>query len=228
MSCHIREMIYLTIFIGGILSFFSPCVLPVVPLYLGYLTGDKENNRKDIIINTICFTLGISSVFLFLGLGFSSLGRFFYDFREIISKISGIVIIILGLFQLGILRIRFLENGRRLNYTGKTMGPLAGFLLGFTFSFAWTPCIGPALSSVLIMVGSVEDKKVGFLLMGVYTLGFIIPFLLTGMFTKYFLEIFKKNMKIVNYTSKIMGLLLIIVGIIVLSGKLNQLIGKLL
>ena len=101
------------------------------------------------------------------------------------------------------------------------MNPFIAFIFGFTFSFAWTPCIGPALSGVLFAISSIESKTRGIFLMGIYTLGFIIPFLITGFFSSYFLKLFKKNMKIVKYTPKIMGVLLIILGVLIYTGKLD-------
>ena len=129
-------MIYLSTFLGGVLSFFSPCVLPVIPLYIGYLSGGNLQNRKRIIVNTIFFTIGISFAFFILSLGFSSL-----------------------------------EKERKFFVEIDTMNPIIAFLLGFTFSFAWTPCIGPALSSVLFTITALKDIKVGYTLMAMYTLG---------------------------------------------------------
>ena len=221
-------MIYLSTFLGGVLSFFSPCVLPVIPLYIGYLSGGNLQNRKRIIVNTIFFTIGISFAFFILSLGFSSLGMWLQQYKNIISKISGILIIALGFFQLGILKSSSLEKERKFFIEIDTMNPIIAFLLGFTFSFAWTPCIGPALSSVLFTITALKDIKVGYTLMAMYTLGFIIPFLLTGIFSSYFLKVFRENMGVIKYTTKIMGVLLIILGILIISDRLNQIIGYLM
>lgn len=221
-------MIYLSTFLGGVLSFFSPCVLPVIPLYIGYLSGGNLQNRKRIIVNTIFFTIGISFAFFILFLGFSSLGIWLQQYKNIISKISGILIIALGFFQLGILKFSSLEKERKFFVEIDTMNPIIAFLLGFTFSFAWTPCIGPALSSVLFTITALKDIKVGYTLMAMYTLGFTIPFLLTGIFSSYFLKVFRENMGVIKYTTKIMGVLLIILGILIISDRLNQIIGYLM
>ncbi|NME36175.1 MULTISPECIES: cytochrome c biogenesis CcdA family protein [Fusobacterium] len=221
-------MVYLTIFLGGILSFFSPCILPVIPLYIGYLSGNDLENKKKLIVNTVFFTIGISFAFIVLSMGFSTFGVFLQKYRDLISKISGILIIILGLFQMGIFKLSSLEKERRMEIEIKNINPIVAFLFGFTFSFAWTPCIGPALSSILFTITALKDIKQGYILMGFYTLGFTLPFLMTALFSSYFIKIFRKNMHVVNYTTKIMGFLLVILGIIVFMGKLNEIIGYLL
>lgn len=217
-------MQFLTIFFGGFISFFSPCILPVIPLYIGYLSGNDLNNRKRIIINTIFFALGVSFVFVILALGFSTLGRMIQKYRESFSRYSGIPIILLGLFQLGILKSRFLSSEKKFEISVKKMNGFIAFLLGFTFSFAWTPCVGPTLFGVLLVVSNSADRIKGITLMGVYTLGFILPFLITGIFSSYILKAFKRNMYLTKYVPYIMGTLLIILGVLVYTRKLNILL----
>ena len=214
-------MSYIAIFLGGILSFFSPCILPVLPLYIGYLSGNDLENKKGIAINTVFFTVGISFAFIFLALGFSTLGQLVYTYKDAFTKVSGILTIILGLFQLEIITNSFLSKERRFDFNMKSMNPLIAFLFGFTFSFAWTPCIGPALSGVLFAISSIGSRTRGIFLMQIYTLGFVIPFLVTGFFSSYFLKLFKKNMSIVKYTPKIMGVLLIVLGLLIYTKKLD-------
>lgn len=221
-------MIYLSIFLGGILSFFSPCVLPLLPLYLGYLSGGNLENKKRMIINTIFFTLGISFAFVILSFGFSYLGILLQKYRDIISKVSGILIIFLGFFEMEILKLNFLKKERKIFIDFKIVGPLTAFFLGFTFSFAWTPCVGPALSSILFTITTLKNIKLGYILMGIYTVGFIIPFLITVFFSSYFLNLFRKNMKFLKYSNKIMGTMLILFGILILNNKLNSVIGYLI
>ena len=202
--------------------------MPVIPLYIGYLSGGDLENKKNIIINTIFFTVGISFSFIILSFGFSTIGILFQEYREIISKISGVLIILFGLFQLRFLKISSLEKERKFFIEFKKMNPFIAFLLGFTFSFAWTPCIGPTLSSILFTITSLEKSNSGYILMGTYTLGFIIPFILTGIFSTYLLKFFRNNMQIIKYTTKIMGVLLILLGILTFTGKLNEIIGYLI
>ena len=185
----------LTVFLQGLLSFFSPCVLPLVPLYISYLAGGAKRvddqgrifyPRKKVMLNTLFFVIGISFTFFLLGMGVTSLGRFFSDNRIWFAKISGIVMIFFGLYQLGLFgRSKKLDREHRLPFQLNrwSMNPVTALILGFTFSFAWTPCVGPTLGSVLLMASSSGSSQAGMLLIGVYTLGFVIPFLAVGLFT---------------------------------------------
>ena len=220
------------VFLQGILSFFSPCVLPLVPLYIGYLAGGAKSvdadgtvryKRGRVMRNTVFFVLGVSFTFFALGLGFTALGRFFSDNRALFARIGGVLIILFGLYQLGVFRSRALSTERRLpiRLDRLSMNPAVAFLFGFTFSFAWTPCVGPALGSVLIMATSAGSSAQGFLLIGVYTLGFVLPFLAVGLFTGSLLDFFKKHQKAVRYTVKVGGVLMILMGVMMLTGWMN-------
>ncbi|MBQ7841290.1 MAG: redoxin domain-containing protein [Lachnospiraceae bacterium] len=224
----------ITVFFQGLLSFFSPCVLPLVPLYISYFSGSAktvdENGtihypRRRIFMHTLFFVVGISAAFFLLGFGFTALGQFFQDNRIWFSRISGLIMLFFGLYQLGIFgRSTRLDQEHHLPLPLEkmTMSPLTALLLGFTFSFAWTPCVGPALSSVLLMAGSSDTTARGFLLIGIYTLGFVIPFLAVGLFTGTVLNFFKTHKSVVRYTVKIGAVLLIIMGIMTLTGFMNN------
>ena len=225
----------LTVFFHGLLSFFSPCVLPIVPLYISYFSGGAKTVDADgtihyprgrVLLNTLFFVLGISAAFFLLGFGFTALGQFFSDNRAWFARISGIIMILFGLYQLGVFgRSGKLEQEHRLplRLDRLAMGPLPALLLGFTFSFAWTPCVGPVLGSVLLMAGSAGAAGKAFLLIGVYTLGFVLPFLAVGLFTGTVLDFFKKHNSVVRYTVKIGAVLLILMGIMTLTGFMNGL-----
>lgn len=228
----------LTVFLQGLFSFFSPCVLPLVPLYVSYLAGGAKTEpdgtlsypRGRVMINTFCFVLGVSFAFFSLGLGFSALGRFFSGNRMLFARISGILMIFLGIYQTGFLgKSQKLEQEKRfhLRLDKLPMNPFVAWLLGFTFSFAWTPCVGPALASVLLMVSTAASPASGYLLIGVYTLGFVIPFLLVGLFTSRVLEFFKRHGKVMAYSVKIGAVLMILLGVMTLTGFMNGITGYL-
>ena len=241
-----------TVFIQGLLSFFSPCVLPLVPLYLGYLAGGLnvgtgggavqagdpgagpagpgKRERLKLFIRVLFFTLGISGAFFVLGMGASAAGSFFNDNRMLFARIGGVLVILFGLYQLGVFgssKVLGSEHRLPLRLEKMTMSPVTALIMGFAFSFAWTPCVGPALTSVLLMAGSAETGAKGFLLIGVYTLGFILPFLAAGIFTAGLLAWFKKHMKIVRYTVKVGGVLMILMGLLMFTGKMNDITGYL-
>lgn len=228
----------ITVFIQGLLSFFSPCVLPLVPLYIGYLAGgtrtvDEEGrvrySRKKVMINTLFFVIGVSFAFFLLGFGFTAAGRFFGSNRTMFARIGGIIVVLFGLFQLGVFGSSVLGQERRLPFrlNQLAMNPLLALVLGFTFSFAWTPCVGPALASVLLMASSSTSQGTGFLLIGVYTLGFVIPFLAVGLFTGSVLDFFKKHQNVVKYTTKAGGVLMIAMGVMMFTGWMNGITGYL-
>ena len=231
----------LTVFFQGLLSFFSPCVLPLVPLYLGYLSGGIKGEVEEadagaaaakakLFLRVLCFTLGISGAFFVLGLGASAAGNFFGEHRMLFARIGGVLIILFGLYQMGLFgSSRVLGEEHRLPFRLEkmTMSPLTALIMGFTFSFAWTPCVGPALTSVLLMAGSAQSSGLGFLLIGVYTLGFILPFLAAGIFTAQLLGFFRRHMKVVRYTVKAGGVLMILMGALMFTGKMNDITGYL-
>ena len=224
---------YIFVFLEGMLSFLSPCVLPLLPVYISYLAGngkevDENGNikyiRKKVFTNTILFVLGISFAFFILGMSFSAIGSFFQENRKVFTTIAGIFIILMGLVQLGIVKFTFLEKEYKIQTKNnlKKMTPLLAFVFGFTFSFAWTPCIGPALASVLMLASSNGSIMHGNLLVLVYTIGFTIPFLLVGFFTTELLNFLKKDQKILKYTIKISAVILIIIGILTLTGTYER------
>lgn len=223
---------FILVFVEGILSFFSPCVIPLIPVYMSLLAGSAKNTdengivtyeRRKVFIHTLFFILGISFAFFILGMSFSALGNFFSSNKLLFTRVGGIIIIFLGLFQLGIFDFAFLQKERKINinFADKTMNPFLALIMGFTFSFAWTPCIGPALSSVLIMASGASTTMTGNLLVFVYALGFLIPFLLLGLFTTQVLNFLREKQKILKYTIKIGGVILVMIGIMTFTGWLN-------
>lgn len=222
---------FILVFLEGIISFFSPCVIPLIPVYMGYLAGNTHTgqegeivyNRKKVFFHTMFFILGISFAFFILGMSFSALGQFFQSNKLLFTRLAGILIIVLGLFQLGFFEFNFLKQEKKfqINLAGKKANPLLAFVMGFTFSFAWTPCVGPALSSVLILASSAKSSLLGNALVLVYAAGFIIPFLLLGMFTTQVLNFLRSQQKLLKYTVKAGGIILIIMGIMTFTGWMN-------
>lgn len=223
-----------TVFLQGLLSFLSPCVLPLVPLYLGYLAGggkqvDEDGHirypRAQVLINTLFFILGIGFAFFLLGFGFTALGQFFNSNRILFARLSGIIMVLFGLYQFGFFgRSQTMDRERRLllRLDRWAMGPVPALLLGFTFSFAWTPCVGPVLGSVVLMAGSSGSMLKSAVLIGVYTLGFTLPFLAVGIFTTRVLGFFQRHKSVVKYTVKIGAALLILMGIMTFTGAMNS------
>lgn len=228
----------IAVFAQGLISFFSPCVLPLLPMYIGYLaggTGTKNENgdivykKSKVIVNTLFFIIGISFAFMLLGFAATKLGGFFQGNRMLFIRGGGILIILFGLFQMGLFESRTLNSEKRfhLPVNKLTANPLVAFILGFTFSFAWTPCVGPMLTSVLLMSGTASTAAKGFVLIGVYTLGFVIPFMLTGIFTTSLLKFFRAHSSVVKYAKKIGGILMIIIGLVMVTGFMNDVSGYL-
>lgn len=228
-----------TVFLQGLLSFFSPCVLPLLPLYIGYLSGGTAVKGEDgrmhykqskVLLHTVFFVTGVSFAFFLLRLGVSAVGGFFHSYQAMFARTGGILVMLFGLYQMGIFGISsVLGKEHRLPFRLDrfAMSPVTALLMGFTFSFAWTPCVGPALTSVLLMAASAATKAQGFVLIGVYTMGFVLPFLFVGLFTTQLLELFKKCRGVVQYTVKIGGILMVLMGILMFTGKMNDVTGYL-
>ena len=212
------------LFLEGLLSFFSPCVLPLVPLYIGYLTQGLDMNenknvlRKKTVLLTFFFVLGICTVFFIAGLGSSAL-RSAYEANKLWFQLfGGILLILFGLFALGWIRIPFLEKERRLPFKMKgNMNYLNAYLLGFFFSFAWSPCIGPLLASAMMAASSASTTGLSILYMMAYALGFIFMFILIGLFTEEVLGFLKKHASVVKYTKILGGLVVVGMGVYMLS-----------
>ncbi len=229
----------LTVFIQGLVSFFSPCVLPLIPLYIGYLSGGTGKRGEDgrmhyerskVMLHTLCFVIGVSFAFFLLGLGFSTLGTFFKSNQLLFARVGGILVVLFGFYQLGFFgKSGAMGKEHRLPFKLDmlAMSPITALIMGFTFSFAWTPCVGPALASVLLMAASASTKALAFALIGVYTLGFVLPFLAVGLFTTSLLEFFKTHGNVVKYTVKVGGILMIFMGLLMFTGRMNAVTGYL-
>lgn len=212
-----EEILYSSIYFAGILSFFSPCIFPVIPVYLSILS----NGEKKSIIKTMMFILGLSLTFLVLGFGMGLLGELF--FNDKVRLIAGIVIIILGFFQMDIVKIKFLEKPKFINIQEQKNGILTAFILGLTFSLGWTPCVGPVLASILFISGSSADIGRSILMMSIYVLGLATPFIVFSMASKVLFEKVKFIKRYLGILKKIGGFIIIIMGILLIFNKINML-----
>lgn len=212
------------LFAEGLLSFLSPCVLPILPIYIGILGGqeqDEKSSSKRLMVNTLSFVVGISLTFFLLAFTSSFLSQFLLAYRQWLTVISGALIILMGVIQLGWFKIEFLNREfsvkTKIYQPGKKVTPFLAFLMGFTFSFSWTPCIGPILASVFFYASS-HQGLLSLLLVLVYCLGFILPFILIAFFSSKMLAFFKSQGKFLQLSKTISGYLLILIGISILTG----------
>ncbi|MFC4769875.1 cytochrome c biogenesis CcdA family protein [Effusibacillus consociatus] len=212
-------------FVAGVLSFLSPCCLPLYPSYLSYLTGisyeklqgtrDKFQMRKTVLSHSLFFVLGFSIIFVALGFGAGAIGRIFTQYKDLIRQIGGILIIVMGCFLAGIIRWEALMKEKKWNLRNKPAGYLGSLLVGISFSAGWTPCIGPILASVLTIAAT--DPLNGVRLMGAYSLGFAIPFLILA----YSIGSVRWILKYSTLISRIGGILLIIMGFLLLTNTMT-------
>ena len=213
------------VFVEGLVSFLSPCVLPIIPIYMGYLAGnsnEKRNSNKKVLLFTISFIFGILLAIFLMNASINLLQSFLKEHMTLFVRIGGILIVLLGIYQLGFIKIKFLQRTFRFSLkTDNKMNVMVAFIMGFTFSFAWTPCIGPALSSILLLAASSGDFWYSNFLMIIYAFGFTLPFLVLGLFTNKALNWLNSHRDIVKYTTKIGAVILIIFGLMMFSGKLN-------
>jgi cytochrome c-type biogenesis protein len=212
--------------VAGIISFLSPCVLPIVPPYLAYMSGVSLNDmsggagaeRRRAIIAALFFVLGLSTVFLILGFTASAFGAFFLQNQILFAQISGIVILVFGLHFIGLFRIPFLDREARLDAGDQGGSSFGAYVLGLAFAFGWTPCIGPQLGAILSLAASEASVSRGTLLLGVYAAGLGIPFLLAAMFMSRAMGVMNRMKRHMKTIERVMGGLLILVGIAMLTG----------
>ncbi len=212
-------------FSAGLLSFLSPCVLPLIPSYLAFLLGDYSDQKKEdksySIVPALIFIAGFTVIFILLGLSATFLGRFLMRNQAVLRKISGVVIIIFGLHISGIIKLKWLYYEKKLNITKRSNKYVQSFILGVGIALAWTPCIGPILSSILILAGNSQNLMTGGFLLFIYSFGFALPFLITALAAKKILPAIKKMNRYLNYINMVSGALIIILGILIFTNNLN-------
>jgi len=222
----------LSVFVAGLLSFFAPCIIPLLPVYVARLSSSsdgistyikgtgKEKFRIQwrLVAQTLVFVAGLATTFVLMGFGAGAIGNLFNS--RIFLYVGGGLVILLGLHQTGLFHILFLEREKKVTIEPKT-GVLGSYLLGFTFSFGWTPCVGPVLATVLVLSSNGNQAFYGALLMLVYTIGLAIPFLLISIFTDQLLKIFKKAARYLPIIRVTGGILIIAMGILLMTDNLN-------
>lgn len=209
-------MDYIFTFLEGIASFISPCMLPMIPIYVSYFVGDDENNSKNKIINSIGFVLGFTIIFLILSIFASKLGSLLINGIKYIKIVFGILIILLGTSYMGILKIGILNKTKGINIKNKDFNFVKAVLFGILFSISWTPCIGTFLSSALLLVASNQDIIKGIILMLLYSIGLGIPFIISAILIDKLKTMFNFIKKHYNIIKIISGIILIIMGIYII------------
>lgn len=218
--------------LAGAISFLSPCVLPLVPPYLCYMAGasvseltnaEGENRNNDVrrkaVFHSLIFVLGFSVVFISLGASATAIGKLLLQWSDILSKIAGVIIIVMGLQFLGVFKFGFLQREARFQNSGK--GPVGSFVMGLCFAFGWTPCIGPILAPILGLAGSRETVGEGAFLLGVYSAGLGIPFVLSALYIGPFMNFLDRFKKHLGRVEQIVGVLLVLTGILFLTGGMQ-------
>ena len=218
-------------FTAGIFSFLSPCVLPLVPSYLTFVTGMSLEdlqagvNRKATFIHSLLFVGGFSLIFILLGASASFLGQFFRVYEVWIARIGGVVIILFGLHLAGVFRLTPLMRERRVHLNDKPAGYLGTLGVGMAFGAGWTPCIGPILGAILTYGMSQDTMWAGVGLLSVYSLGLAVPFLIASLALDWFLQTFKRFRHWIPIIEKASGVLLVVLGVLLLTGRMTALAG---
>jgi cytochrome c-type biogenesis protein len=220
---------FLVAFTAGVLSFLSPCVLPLVPSYIGFLTGlslDEMGSRRRVAFtHALAFVVGFSLVFLLLGASATALGRVLNYHRVWLERLGGVLIIFFGLICLGVVRVRALQAERRLHLQNKPLGYLGSVIVGMAFAAGWTPCIGPILGGIFTLASASDTVGRGMALLGSYSAGLAVPFLIAAWAVDGFLEWFQKFRRYLPWVMRASGALLVLVGVLLLTGQFTRLAG---
>ncbi|ART75132.1 cytochrome c biogenesis protein CcdA [Sutcliffiella horikoshii] len=213
---------------AGTLSFFSPCVFPLLPAYITHLTGGKmEDNkimvdRKKVVLRSVGFIIGFSMIFISLGASASFVGKLLMEYRIALMQIAGLLIIIFGLQMAGFLKFKFLMKEKKFEYSNKSKSMFGSVLLGMAFASGWSPCVSLALSSILLLASSTDTLNQGILLLGFYSIGMAIPFLVISLVLVYSLKVIRKINKYLSKLSFINGVVMIALGFLVLTGQMQK------
>jgi len=216
---------------AGLLSFFSPCILPLIPAYFSFITGlsldelteDKKETRRKVFLSTLFYVAGFSFIFILFGASASFLGGFVSQYSWVIRYLGGGIILIFGLHLLGLINIKGFNFEKRIHVKEKPLHLMGTFVIGMAFGAGWSPCIGPMLGSILIVAGNQDTIIKGIFLLAVYSAGLAIPFLVMSFFINSILEIMKRATKFIGVFNKISGILLILIGLLLIFDKFRLL-----
>jgi cytochrome c-type biogenesis protein len=222
-----ESLTVLVAFSAGLLSFLSPCVLPLVPSYITFITGlgleDVARARRTTIVHALLFVLGFSFIFVSLGAGATAFGQLMLAYRGWIARIGGGLMILMGLWMLGVLRFDALQSERRVHLSDKPIGYLGTVVVGIAFGAGWTPCLGPTLGAILLLAANQTSLPKGIGLLSAYSAGLAVPFLLSAFALERFLAFFQKFKKNLGTVNRIAGGLLIVVGVLMFTGWFERL-----
>ncbi len=216
-------------FLAGLLSFLSPCVLPLVPSYIGFVTGmsldEVQVRRRAALGHALLFVFGFSLVFVILGASATALGRALLYYQVWLERVGGALIVLFGLYCLGAFRLSALTRERRLHFRDKPLGYLGSVLVGMAFGAGWTPCIGPVLGAILGLAATTGDVQRGMLLLAAYSAGLAVPFLLAAAAIERFLDWFQRFRRYLPWVMRVSGVLLVVVGGLMVTGEFTRLAG---
>lgn len=230
------EVTLFAAFVAGFLSFISPCVLPLIPGYVSFVSGvsleemrgasaaASSSSRRQVLVTSIAFVIGFSLVFIALGASASVVGKFLFSRQMLFAKIAGALIIVFGLHTMGVFRIATLEKEKRVQTQRKPAGPIGAVLVGIAFAFGWTPCIGPILGGILVIAGSKQTVWEGVVLLAVYSAGLGIPFLLTSVAINRFFAFSKRIRRHYHAIEVASGALLVAIGVLIFTNQLTLIV----
>ncbi len=220
------ELTYFGVFMAGVLSFFSPCIVPLIPMYIGFLAGEmtpEGHKAKKLYLNATGFLMGLMLVFILLGAVATAIGSYLLSLSSVLRQVSGVIIIIFGVFQLGLIKWDFLIRTRQIRVRAKSAGFGTAFLMGMAFSFGWTPCVGPILGTVLLYAANTQTLQTGIFLLIIYALGFIVPFMISTLLIERAAKWFEGSGSWLKYMKWVSGLLMIAVGLLIYFNYLTRL-----
>lgn len=226
------DISFLGALVAGLLSFLSPCILPMVPFYLCYMAGTSVAQLRDadglppethrrLILSSVTFALGVTTVFVLLGMGATAIGQAFRDYMDALRWIAAAVLILFGLHFIGVLRIGLFYREARVEGPSTPSGPMGSYVMGLAFGFGWTPCVGPALAAILMIAGGMGDVTRGGLLLFTYGIAMTSPFIIAAIFARPFLGWVQRNRKYMGHVEKVMGGMLILFGVLIATNTVS-------